>query len=683
MLRDACGSLWGTLVFSLALIAPGYCFGRLTNFLGFRSRGLREQLAWSVTLSFGAGTLPLVAVVWLGGAWAGAAVLLALGITAAWMFVRDRAWAGRPLRGALPLAALAAFATVIMVGSLTDVGIHQRLWMSVTAYDNSLRTAFVNAVLRTGVPPVNPAYWPGHDAPMRYYYFWYVTCAAIARVAHISARQALAAGTVWPFFGLAAMLALFGRYLLGWRGPELRKRWWTALVLFCVTGLDVLVVLFVWLTDHFVAGDLEWWSIDQVTSWLDTFLWVPHHAAGLVCCLLCVLLLWIASGEENKRTRLIMAAIAGLSFASGFGLSIYVAAATVLVLAMWLLWRLFHHDRSRVFSSVAVASLVAAIVLTPYLVQLLQHQPGPSTSAGHVLTFGVRRILSPVILAGFPGLQSLQPVHPVLARELAALLLLLPCYGVELGFFGIVLLAGQQKRRKVPGESALLFFTWAGFVSASFLRSQVIATNDYSIRATLLSQFMLLLLAVLVLERTASWSKKALLGLAIIGVAGTVYQLVLLKLYLPMQQKHGDPNVVGLAEYNYALRDADAALQGHIPQAARVQHNVHVPVYFSSAQLFNTSWQVIADTEKCNTSFGGEATPCMDIQASIARIFPQPGTPAPSAQQTSALCGRIGADYLVATRWDAAWSAKDSWVWTLPLVVERPSVRVVSCSNTS
>jgi hypothetical protein len=92
--------------------------------------------------------------------------------------------------------------------------------MSVTAFDHSVRTSFVDAVVRTGVPPRNPLYWTlgadgvGHAASMRDYYFWYVVCGLVVKVMGVSARQAMIASCVWAAVGLVAVIGLYGRYFL-------------------------------------------------------------------------------------------------------------------------------------------------------------------------------------------------------------------------------------------------------------------------------------------------------------------------------------------------------------------------------------------------------------------------------------------------------------------------------------
>ena len=683
MLRDAGGSLWGTLVFALALVTPGYCAGWWLDVCRFRTRRLREQMAWSVALSFGVGTLPLVGIVWLGGIMAGEVALVASGVVAVVIFWRHRPCVDVSPREFRAGALLAIAWLAIVVFSLIDLGSGTRLWMSVTSYDHGVRTAFVDAVMRTGVPAIDPLYWPGHDATLRYYYFWYVTCGVVARLAHISARQALIASCVWPLFGVAAMLALFGRYMLAWRGDRFRRRWWISVALLSVTGLDIFMAVFNGLSSRFL-GDMEWWSIDHVASWVDTFLWVPHHAAALICCLLAMLMLWMAGGKPSTRERVKLALIAALSLAGAFGLSMYVAAATGLLLAAWICWSAMFEKSQKILAPAAFATLVAGLILTPYLVQLLHHEPGAGTGVNRVLGFGIRQMMDPGLLQGVAVIRRLQVSHPFGAVQLVAGVLLIPGYVIEFGFFGVVLVLMQRSQtEKTDGEKTLLLWTWIGLVAATFLRSRVIATNDYGLRAILLPQFLLLLLAVGMLERSSGGLRRALLGLAVIGICGSVYQVVMLRTFLPWHEKHGDTLMADLAERNYALRDAYSALKDRIPVTARLQYDVSDGGYFGQAQMLQVNHQVITEGKNCNVSFGGEASACAGIEAGVGRLFPTRGQQAPSAAEAVGLCDAIGAEALVATRWDSAWGTLDGWVWRLPVLVETSDVRIVACKGTS
>jgi hypothetical protein len=177
--RDVFGTLRAVAAFPAVLLAPGYCLAWATNLLDFRGRSLGERLAWGVVVSFAG--MPLLAVevgkyvslsivCWLCGLCTACliAIVVSRGRTSDLRRYRTSGW-----------IALAWLAFVVL--ELVDIGVGAHLYLSVTVFDNALRTSFVDATLRSGVPPVNPLYWPGHAAPMRYYYFWYVLTALAAR----------------------------------------------------------------------------------------------------------------------------------------------------------------------------------------------------------------------------------------------------------------------------------------------------------------------------------------------------------------------------------------------------------------------------------------------------------------------------------------------------------------------
>ena len=122
-----------------------------------------------------------------------------------------------------------------------------------TTLDQAYRVAFTNSIVHTGIPPVNPLYHLEWAAPLRYYYFWYAVCALCMEVAHVTARQALIASSVWAGIGLTAMIALFARYFLAIR-DGLHRYILAAALLLTVTGLDILPVLFNLIVHHDFPG---------------------------------------------------------------------------------------------------------------------------------------------------------------------------------------------------------------------------------------------------------------------------------------------------------------------------------------------------------------------------------------------------------------------------------------------
>jgi hypothetical protein len=582
-----------------------------------------------------------------------------------------------------------------VIAALVDVGVGNHLGLSVTVYDHALRSAFVDAVVRTGVPPANPLYWPGHAAPMRYYYFWYVVTAVAARIAGVTARQAFIASVAWAGFGLAAIVALFCRHFLDATegGANFLRRRWSrvalALALLAVTGLDILPAIAKALFRLPADADMEWWSGDQVTSWVDSVIWVPHHVAALVCCLFGFLLVWMAKGESRAQ-RVGCAAFAGVAFASAFGLSIWVPLAFAMVMIAWIAWVLVWERESRARVPVLLgAGLIAVVALLPYLNELRSAPADAAVGGGsHFLQFGIRRMIDPDALLAFGWFADVARAHPIVSGSVARLILLVPGYFVELGFFGLLLVAVVVAMRRMRlGESARtsVFFVAAALVIGTFLRSTVISSNDFGWRSMLIAQFFLPLLAVRWFEgafgEPRRWVRGVLYATLWIGVAGTVYQQIALRAYLPLEDRHGQPDVAGLARRAMALRLGLDAMDRNIPKTAIIQFNTDQPSdFFRYAQMLDAQRQIANALPDCATAFGGSAAACPGIQQGVARLFSPGGGGALSAAEARAECERLGVSYLVVTQWDGVWADPNGWVWTLPAAVETGDVRVVNCS---
>jgi hypothetical protein len=734
MLRaDVWGCLRCVVAFALLLLTPGYCVAWAGDVAGFRRQGTIGQLLWSVAVSFA--VVPIAAVM-VAKYWSMDVVLCAAlacavfgaGLSAVAM-KRDKDL--RPRWSRVLGIALGLGWVLFVIGELVDVGVGNRLYMSVTVFDHALRTAFVDAVTRGGVPPANPLYWPGHAAPMRYYYFWYVVTAAAARLAGATARQAMIASVAWAGFGLATVIALYCRHFLPQAAdadkPHLYKRWrWgriaLAIALLGVTGLDILPAIAKALLRMPADADLDWWAYDQVGSWMDSVLWVPHHIAGLLCCLVGFLLVWTSKGERGWR-RWICGVVAGIAFASAFGLSTWVAMAFALVMAGWMVWVLVWEPGSRArIPALVLAGAVATLLLLPYVAELRTAQSGMiSTGAAAqsessvldgpaggtpvksnhllLLRFGVRHMIAPEDALAIPGMATLARSYPQVEDAASGLILLLPEYFTELGFFFLVLVAaigGMRRGTLDEAERTALALVGAGLLVSSFLRSTVIANNDFGIRSMLIVQFFLLLLAVRWCEggfgETGRAMRRVAVGMVCLGVVGTVYQVALLRVYLPVEERLERPVASGLSEQAMALRRAFAEMDMRIPKAAVVQFNPAQPGdYFHDAQILPVGRQVASAFPDCPAAFGGEASRCAGVEEGVRAFFaPQiltflvsPGDERRDTNSVEAarpMCSQLGIDYLIATQWDSVWADRTGWVWGLPAAVDRGDVRVVQCA---
>ena len=109
----------------------------------------------------------------------------------------------------------------------------------------------------------------------------------------------------------------------------------------------------------------EQWN-DEVTSWLDSILWVPHHLAGLIACMAGFLALSRSHDEPVIAKRRII--FATLAFASCAGLSIYVAFVAALIAGLWfcllLLQRRFSHAGALIAAGLGALMLAAPWIAT-------------------------------------------------------------------------------------------------------------------------------------------------------------------------------------------------------------------------------------------------------------------------------------------------------------------------------
>ena len=708
--HDLIGSARAVVAFGSVLYVPGYLLGFGTDLFEFRRVGAFESIAWSVALSF-------VSVPILGyfvGRYAGFDVFCWMVVPLLVAFAAIHLRRGPRLlrcldRRTLALGSLAVIGTGFVLLSLVDVQRGGKLYFSVVEFDQSYRVAFTNAVLRTGVPPANPLFFSGHLAPMRYYYFWYVLCAAVARIAHVSAQQAFVASSVWAGFGLVAVVALSVRHFSS-AGNHTRAQTRIAVGLLAVTGADLVPAIGSLFAQPALNGEMEWWSIDQFYSWQDSVLWVPHHTAALLCSVTAFLLLWRTQEALKRKQRVLAIALAGVAFASAFGLSVYVAFGFALLMLAWIAflacnWR----KRRALIGRVLLAGVAGALATAPFLHDLTAGQSttgdGASAHAAHLFSFSVRRMIDPELVTTLPALRTVNHTHPFALDVIVRLLLLLPGLALELGVYGAVyglLLYARWRPPEVDdsAQDTSLFLTGCGLLIVLFIRSSVISNNDFAYRASLLPQFFLLLLTADLLAswwsgngspRVAKTPKRrrvvyALLGL---GIMSSVYQAAMLRLFLPIEEHQPGSGFAHLPAEVYQVRQAMGTLNQTTPKNSVVAFNPADPkptgrgdvvspyTFFERAILMDAHRQLLNAEPTCAAEFGGDAGACAAIDRATARLY---AMPALSVADARVFCNRFGVTYLVASSLDPVWSDPAGWVNTLPVLDAEPDLRIVRCS---
>jgi len=711
-LREIGESLLAIPAFVPALVCPGYLAAWFTNLHQFRTRSFIERICWSLPLSLAVTTITsvligkfislncVVALLILG------AVIWAILLSFKWL--RDKR-AGRAFNlglypGGKSALTLACAWAALAVLTLVDLQSGHKLFMSLAIFDHGMRVAWVESVLRTGVPPSNPLFFFHHSTHMRYYYFWYVVCASTARLSNLPARAIFVGGCVWAGFAVAALVGLYLKHYLLVK-TELRPYFIRSLRLLMITGLGVCVNLWNYFHSHVpLPGYLEVWKTGQIASWFDTLLWNPHHLASLVCCMFAFLLAWL-SNKERGLCWFSTACLIACALASAFGLSVYVTFAFFLIALLWAPWQIFIEKNWQPVLMLFVGGIGALVALIPYLRELTQTTSAMKGPA--LFEFAIRETIPPDSLLASHFFHTLSAVHPDLSTNLANLVMLIPGYAVELGFFFAIFLiyaipAWHGHIKLDPARRSLIYLSSATLVIISTIRSGVLDTNDFGWRAALLLQFPLLLLAV---EATAAWdtaNKKLALpsGQLSLGVLNpywlrsaatfalllggftTLYQVLMVRFTLPLYEHAahlGDLTLRDLSHKAYISYLGYRQMDRSIPTDSIVQYNpASSNPFWSDVDWLGTDRQTALafDHPGCGSEFGGDPSACTAMALAIDGVFK-----GASAEQARSVCRQFSIQYLITSVYDPAWSDRSGWVWQLTPVVDDPEFRVVACGQ--
>ncbi len=670
MREDLVGVGLATLLFAAVLIPPGYLVGWLFDLLEFRRRSRPWQVLTSLVLSIS--IVPIVDyLLWSN-----------VSIRAVWTFYSIAAifFAGisfRAHRRSIPKWFLAALFIWFAIACLSGIDLQfgNRLFPSVLTYDLNLRTALVDGIARNGLPAQNPLFYPGQPQPLRYHYFWMIPCALVDLLGGkwVNARHALIASNVWCGWALMALVVLYLRYFhpAGDRGLEQRAKWGIALL--AIGGLDVIPNLIfdaVYAFTHAgtVLPSSGWWNAGRVIGLSDAVLWVAHNIAACIACLTGFLLL-----SRESRSKPIGAALcAGLCFASAAGLSIYVTFTFAIFLVIWGARVLFLEGwRQRL--AWALSAIVAGVCARPYL-HSISDAGGP---AGQFAMFAVRSFgISEIALSalGFG------------ARQIAwGNLITLPLnYFIETGvWFALAVLWWRRGRRSQPETAALTMFA-VSLLVGSFLRSGVISNNDLGWRSTLIGQMILVIWSIAPLR--AFWRSKHLVPwrgrlkvLLAVGLASSVYEIAILRFYLPLTASGAVRQVSWMASdpqpgrRNYDVRQVYERLGQMLPPNAVLQANPD-----SWDDLYQGLYgmrQTASFDSACGSGFGGKSA-CASMQTHLVALFKDQAGANPDE-----VCDRWGINALIVKDDDPVFNDPTAWPWQRPALAANERVRAVRCGH--
>jgi hypothetical protein len=635
------------LMFALVAAAGAALADRL-RFPGFAEAPRLERIG--LGLICGVGCLPVgLDLVGRLGPFAMTLAALALAGLGAPALLRAKASPFHP--GWIAAALIWIFAATAIVIDMPGVG---NLQHSLLAVDYVKHAATTWSIAEDGAPPWNPTYYePGRA--MSYYYFFYTLPAVVTALgAPLGLAARHAAYACAPMMGIAlfalARAALLRSGADAAAGDEKRPANWPLLALLLATGLDFIPLTIVYLgggrdADFLFVHFVDW--DEQVTSWFNSVMWVPHHVSAL-CAAIVGFIALTAPGEDRRRILL-----AALAFASMVGQSAYVAMPAALGAGFWLgalLWR----RRFDIAARLCLAGVGALALAAPWLATLT-----PRFGADGRSPIGLR-------------LRGPQWIDIVAGSEQAGALwrgLSMPMfYLIDFGVFalGAYVFWRKAQRRGFADElgAALLCLTAASFVIGSLLRSQILM-NDLGWRVMLFAQFAALIW-------TAAAARQGLLftggmryaagGALGLGYAALLVAVMQLRFFFPHEHMRA------------TLTDQMAAwswLDAHLPRGAVVQpHPSHDREY--GYGLYGRFPVAVADGHNARL-FGARPAEIEERIDYLAPIFSGTTIRLDDVRRRAA---RFDIAALVVSSCDEIFAAPGAWTATTPPAYANPNFRI-------
>ncbi|MEJ7927250.1 hypothetical protein WG908_10850 [Sphingobium sp. AN641] len=624
LLEDLFGLLMATWLAPLLFILPGFGLARLAGGVGLDCDDGWRRAGWAMLLAFALfPILDSLLIRWIG---IGAAVALHIGLLIY----------GAPLLRRLDwrrtgvFVSLAAVWWLICAWAFVDIDWDGGLHQSLVVYDLVKHAAVTEQIARIGLPLRDPFF--AREGVAGYYHYFYEWPAMVRWTSGfaISARMAFAACAFWTGMAVPALLwRLAADARLIGVGRERGALLMAALLCF-VTGLDILPVALRWNVTGWADPHIDMWN-SEVAWMLRSSLWVPHHLAAVIAGWTGIL---IASRAPASPVGWSVAGMAGVAFASMFGLSAWVALTFAPLLVVWGGIRLTKRD-----GRLLAAGTLAAILSIPQFLDLAHGRSGEFP-----IGFAVRSFM------------WLLPEATMLS-QVGNLLLLPVNYALEFGLFalgGAIALSFALRRPDRVNDVAALLLASAitSLVIASFMQS-VLINNDLGWRSTLLAQVAALVATVHVAQYRGvkRHYRQAAILLGALGMAGTLYDVIGLRLirqpYMPARTvpQNRAPDI------DLALRRAYGWADVHLPEGAVLQHAVGMDRRAFDFGLYGHRWPAVADQEA--SLFGAGQYAVLSRIALLKPIFTQRLAP----DQLAARARAARVNYLLFTRNDPVWAS--------------------------
>jgi hypothetical protein len=496
------------------------------------------------------------------------------------------------------------------------------------------KVAIIDAMMRLGLPPVNPVFAePGTPGHLVYYYLWHFSAAQLALPLPVSGWDGDVAVT-W-FTAFASLALMMG--LAVWLSRRSAAAIWVVVLAMACS----LWTTFGWI---FHTDNLTPWLAQPIgmSGWLFQAAWVPQHLMAASCAVAAVVLI---SFVARRHSPLLLATLA-LTIVAGFESSTFVGGVTFAIgascAAPFIFAAVAPGQRLRFVAGLAGAAVLAAALAAPFI-------------RDQLATVAARGNGHPLLVAPYEvfGEWVPQPLRRWL--DLPAYWLVLLPIELPATYFAGVIGLGAMLRATMPrpeklAVTALICLAGASLGTSWLLVSTLGDNNDLGLRAVIPGEVILIVGAAAALTLTPR--RFAITALAIGGFVLSLPDTTItirdyfLGLSRPGGEVFAQTPVMWAAVRNYA------------GPGTRVADN---PLFLSdiTAWPVNISWALLADRSSC---FAGRElalayTPLPPhrreaINAQFVRVFAGQGTP----EDVGALAKTYGCDVIVVTAQDGAWT---------------------------
>ena len=684
MLQDIIEVTLAFCLFPLIIVFPGYVVSSALNLFDFRHRRSIVKLGLGIIVSFAISpiifnlTSSLVSTTFSLFAIGGFALVFLI------IFARDAGKSSWRINPEIKtILWIDGIWVIFVILSLVDIQWKDQLYFSIVSFDQTSRVSVIEAMTRTGVPPVNPSYYPGTPVPLTFlYYFWYILASLVDVMGGqlVDARAALNASSAWSGIGLITTIAMYLRSRNTSPGTSAWRSARIGISLLAVSGLDVLPTIIIIIGVGRIYGTVEGWNLQmQIPTWISSILWAPHHVAAVVACLSAIMLALLARNEPAAKI-IAPLTIAGMAFASSFGLSIWVTFLFGIFWVIWIIVLIIQKTKRTLIASMILCEVVAILLAGPFIVGLLQ-TGGDGGTGQSTIIFEVRTLyLLEAFLTGWP---------PIL-RSLVMLALLPINYFFELGFFLVAGFYWLKMRIKAtiwsnPFYLVEIILMIVVLLIGSSLRS-TIANNDLGWRVWLPGQFILLIWGIDVIEfffppqnsvqpsniKPAEMKeiRRLLLVLIVVGVLTSSVDAFFLRITWPLR--------VGAesGREGYSARLAYDYLRDHVPADVITQNNPLNTVDRPSG-LYGTHQMAISD----RTVYGVSLDIYNEFAKGIGAIFTV--SDADNWQLIDQTCRKYSIDILIVNDVDPLWNSLAKLRMQRPALYENAHYAIFACGDYS